>query len=174
MTDENCGFCAFPKKKDGGYCYPIDHQSGNTRSSTGECSDASDSGLHRPANNITYEWADVYCHTKFTVVPIILMLIYICSFAVGYAPLPWVLNAEFYPLWARGTCVSISTFCNWAANLLISLSFLTLTQAVTKFGERFMIILISFFIAGAFFLYAAITIIALVFFIIYVPETKGL
>ncbi|KAF7633453.1 Proton myo-inositol cotransporter [Meloidogyne graminicola] len=157
-TDELCGFC---EKKGGGFCLPKDHFNSDIRSLTGPCStDNSTNGLHY-YDNIEYEWNE-NCHTdtKYTILPIIIMIIFLCSFAIGYAPLPWVLNAEFYPLWARSTCVSFTTFCNWEFNLIISLTFLTLTQEATKYG--------------AFFIYSGLTAIAFILFYKVVPETKGL
>ncbi|KAI6192330.1 Proton myo-inositol cotransporter [Aphelenchoides bicaudatus] len=162
VTDERCGYCGFKDdKKASGFCLPVDHDN-DGRSITGLCSSNSSDQYHTDSykgKDVDFEWGDVYCHTKYTVVPIILIVVYLCCFAIGYAPLPWVLNAEFYPLWARGWCVSLSTFCNWLFNLIISLTFLSLTQAITKFG--------------AFFLYAGISCFALILFFIVVPETKG-
>ena len=31
----------------------------------------------------------------------------------GIAPVPWTVNAEIYPLWARAVCTSVATATNW-------------------------------------------------------------
>ena len=56
--------------------------------------------------------------------------------------MPWTINSEIYPLHLRSLGVSIATMVNWAGNLIISYTFLDLTQAITTYG--------------AFWLYAAI------------------
>ena len=49
--------------------------------------------------------------------------------------MPWTINSELYPGWARARCVGVTTSVNWLANLLVSLTFLSLTQALNKHGE---------------------------------------
>lgn len=50
-------------------------------------------------------------------------------------PMPWTINSEIYPLWARSTGNAISTATNWFFNLAVAMSFLTLTESITKYGE---------------------------------------
>ncbi|CAB3402550.1 unnamed protein product [Caenorhabditis bovis] len=153
VTEDNCGFCEQKGSKKG-YCLPFATKNSDKYSSTGICEFDKFTG-----NGTLFEWDDTYCHTKYTVLPIIIMVLYLVSFAGGYAPLPWVLNAEFYPLWARSTCVSYSTAVNWIFNLIVSLTFLSLSQAATKYGT--------------FFIYCGCTIVALIFVYFMIPETKG-
>uniref|UniRef100_A0A0N5ACA5 MFS domain-containing protein n=1 Tax=Syphacia muris TaxID=451379 RepID=A0A0N5ACA5_9BILA len=149
-TDEQCGFCTILDGDKKGYCLPNDPNN-SSRSLIGPCSVNN--------NPQRYFYSSTYCSTKYTALPIIVMVFYLSFFAIGFAPLPWVLNAEFYPLWARSICCSITTCVNWIFNLIISLTFLTLTEAVTKYGT--------------FFIYAAITCCSFVYFLFSVPETKG-
>ncbi|PAV80729.1 hypothetical protein WR25_03323 [Diploscapter pachys] len=154
VTDEHCGFCqSTTGENNQGYCIEQSAKNPMKESDFGPCMN-----LTKEPNN-AYEWGDAFCKTRFTFIPIILMVIYLSFFSSGYAPLPWVMNAEFYPLWARSTCVSIATAMNWMFNLIISLTFLSLTQAATKYGT--------------FFIYCGITCIALLFVIFFVPETRN-
>lgn len=54
---------------------------------------------------------------------------------IGMGPMPWTVNSEIYPLWARSTGTAISTATNWIFNLLISMTFLTLTDVLTRYGK---------------------------------------
>ena len=50
-------------------------------------------------------------------------------------PMPWTINSEIYPLWARSTGNGAATFVNWMCNLAVSMSFLSLTEAITRYGK---------------------------------------
>lgn len=57
------------------------------------------------------------------------------SFLSGMGPLPWTINAEIYPLWARSTGNGIGATVCWVCNLIISVTFLSLTEAINSYGK---------------------------------------
>jgi sugar porter (SP) family MFS transporter len=98
-------------------------------------------------------------HGAGAVIAIVALALYTGSFAIGLGPVFWLLISELYPQRIRGTAMSVATIANWAANFVVTISFLTLLNAITN--------------AGTFFLFAALTIAALIYFALRVPETKG-
>lgn len=48
--------------------------------------------------------------------------------------MPWAINAEIYPQWARSSGIAVATATNWIFNLIVSLTFLTLMENITKQG----------------------------------------
>ena len=87
------------------------------------------------------------------------LMTYVGFFAVGLGPVFWLVLSEIYPLRIRGRAMSVGTAANWSANLIVALTFLTLTKVIGK--------------PGTFGLYAAVTIGAWFFAYFLVPETKG-
>lgn len=87
------------------------------------------------------------------------LMSYVGFFAVGLGPVFWLILSEIYPLRIRGRAMSVGTAANWSANLIVALSFLTLTEVLGK--------------SATFWLYAAVTVGAWFFAYFLVPETKG-
>jgi sugar porter (SP) family MFS transporter len=87
------------------------------------------------------------------------LVIYVACFAFGLGPIFWLLISEIYPLKIRGAAMSAVTVTNWAMNLAVAVTFLTLVGAIGH--------------AGTFWLYGVIAIGAWVFIYLLVPETKG-
>jgi sugar porter (SP) family MFS transporter len=87
------------------------------------------------------------------------LLLYIAGFAIGLGPVFWLMISEIFPLAVRGPAMSVCTVANWAFNFGVSFTFLTLVSALGR--------------DGAFWLYAGIAVLAIVFFWARVPETKG-
>ena len=92
-------------------------------------------------------------------VAIISVAAYVGFFAIGLGPVFWLLIAEIFPLALRGRAMSLAAVANWSFNLIVAATFLDLVGA---FGS-----------AGAFLVYAVLSVVALVFVARLVPETKG-
>jgi sugar porter (SP) family MFS transporter len=86
------------------------------------------------------------------------LMTYIAGFAVGLGPIFWLMISEIFPLRVRPPAMAVSTIGNWAANFVVSFTFLTLIAAVGR--------------AETFWIYAAIGVFATIFFALKVPETK--
>lgn len=87
------------------------------------------------------------------------LMMYVGAFAIGLGPVFWLLISEIYPLKIRGRAMSLATIANWAFNLLVALTFLSLVQGLGR--------------PGTFWLFAAVCIGAWFFSYRLVPETKG-
>ena len=92
-------------------------------------------------------------------VTILSLTAYVAFFAIGLGPVFWLLIAEIFPLAVRGRAMSLATVANWGFNLIVTLTFLNLVEALGQ--------------TGAFLVYAVLTLVAIVFVSRLVPETKG-
>eukprot|EP00771_Trimastix_marina_P002207 gnl/Trimastix_PCT/3328.p1 GENE.gnl/Trimastix_PCT/3328~~gnl/Trimastix_PCT/3328.p1 ORF type:complete len:487 (+),score=120.51 gnl/Trimastix_PCT/3328:159-1463(+) len=87
------------------------------------------------------------------------IVLFIFGFEMGVGPLFFLLCSELYPPEVRGRAMAAMVMVNWACNLAIGLSFLTLVNAIGT-GTIFLI-------------FAGIALLSLVFTFFVVPETKG-
>ncbi|GAB6118970.1 sugar porter family MFS transporter [Dysgonomonas termitidis] len=90
---------------------------------------------------------------------LIAVLCYIGFFAASLAPVMWVVTSEIYPSRIRGTAMSVSTGISWLC------TFLTV--------QFFPWILNNLGGSIAFGIFAAFSVVAFIFILVYIPETKG-
>ncbi|KAF5728535.1 inositol transporter 4-like [Tripterygium wilfordii] len=106
------------------------------------------------------QWFEEGCPSKIGFLAVVLMALYIICYAPGMGTVPWIVNSEIYPLRYRGIGGGIAAMSNWTANLIVSMSFLSIREAFGSFG--------------AFLLFAGISTVGLIFIFFFVPETKGM
>ncbi|RDX75664.1 Polyol transporter 5, partial [Mucuna pruriens] len=87
------------------------------------------------------------------------VLSYAATFSIGSGPITWVYSSEIFPLRLRAQGVAIGAVVNRVTSGVVSMTFLSLTKAIT--------------IGGAFFLFAGISIAAWIFHYTLLPETRG-
>ncbi|XP_039734967.1 solute carrier family 2, facilitated glucose transporter member 12 [Pteropus medius] len=87
------------------------------------------------------------------------LLVYVAAFSVGLGPMPWLVLSEIFPGGIRGRAMALTSSMNWGINLLISLTFLTVTDLIG--------------LPWVCFIYTIMSLAALVFVVVFIPETKG-
>ncbi|PIN24145.1 putative transporter (major facilitator superfamily) [Handroanthus impetiginosus] len=93
------------------------------------------------------------------VLSLIFVYMFIMFFNVGLCPVCWVYSSEIFPMKLRAAGASVCVAVNRVMNATISMSFLSLSAAIT--------------IGGAFYLFAAVAVLAWCFVYFCLPETKG-
>ena len=97
--------------------------------------------------------------TTWSAIVLLSMIIYVASYATGLGNVPWQ-QGELFPLEVRGIGTSLATTTNWAGNLLIGATYLSLMDRITP--------------AGAFGFYAGLCLLGWLFCVFCFPETAGL
>jgi len=91
--------------------------------------------------------------------PVVSLMVFIFSFAIGFGPLPWVLNSELFAKEAKGPAAAICASFNWMCSFLVVKFEPDMEDALGNYG--------------AYFLFAAICALGALFILVVVPETKG-
>ncbi len=119
---------------------------------------------------------------------IVIVLVYIAFFAISLGPLGWLIISEVFPVRVRGVGSSIGSLSNWFFNGVVAFTFFKIVRWLTASGSGIVTVeklydpATNTFTeqtinngnpAGAFWLYAAIGILGLVWGYFFLPETKG-
>lgn len=99
------------------------------------------------------------------IMALVFMLLYVACFAMSWGPVVWVLLSEMFPNKIRGRAMALAVAAQWISNYLVSWTFPIMdknTFLLEKFNHGF-----------AYWIYGAMSLLALLLVWKYVPETKG-
>ncbi|KAK6116800.1 hypothetical protein DH2020_049430 [Rehmannia glutinosa] len=94
------------------------------------------------------------------IISTVCVVIYLCTFVMGYGPIPGILCSEIFPTRVRGICIAICALAFWIGDVIVTY---TLPVMLSSIG-----------LAGIFGIYAVVCVISFVFVFLRVPETKGM
>jgi len=92
---------------------------------------------------------------------LVAVLAYIGAFAMALGPIPWIVCSEIFPTRIRGRAMSVATFTIWTACYAVTQTFPMLNDNPAV-GP-----------AKTFWVYGALSLLALFFVAVLVPETRG-
>jgi SP family xylose:H+ symportor-like MFS transporter len=96
---------------------------------------------------------------------LLMVLAYIAGFALSWGPIVWVMLSEIFPNSIKGRAMALAVAVQWLANLLVSWSFKVMdgnSALNAMFNHGF-----------AYYVYGTMSVLAAIFVLRYVPETKG-
>ncbi|KAI8018755.1 Monosaccharide-sensing protein 2 [Camellia lanceoleosa] len=94
------------------------------------------------------------------IISTICVVVYFCTFVMGFGPIPNILCSEIFPTRVRGLCIAICALTFWIGDIVVTY---TLPVMLTSIG-----------LGGVFGIYAIVCTVAWVFVYLKVPETKGM
>lgn len=88
------------------------------------------------------------------------VIVYFCTFVMGFGPIPNILCSEIFPTRVRGLCIAICALTFWVGDIIVTYSLPVMLNSIG--------------LAGVFSIYAVVCTIAWFFVFLKVPETKGM
>jgi sugar porter (SP) family MFS transporter len=95
----------------------------------------------------------------YGVLLLLVLIVYIACYSMSISPLFWLMSAEVFPTRLRAIGASWSSVANWSANLVVTVTYLTMIADIGK--------------SWTFWTYAIVGLLAIVFVRFFVPETKA-
>ncbi|ELW69457.1 solute carrier family 2, facilitated glucose transporter member 12 [Tupaia chinensis] len=132
---------------------------GNDMDRKGEMTSASflNAGVSQREYQIVTDPAEVPAFLKW--LSLASLLVFVAAFSIGLGPMPWLVLSEIFPAGIRGRAMALTSSMNWGINLLISLTFLTVTDLIG--------------LSWVCFIYTIMSLASLAFIVVFIPETKG-
>ncbi|XP_059836774.1 solute carrier family 2, facilitated glucose transporter member 10 [Hypanus sabinus] len=98
-------------------------------------------------------------HLVLNWITLLSMMTFVSAYSIGFGPMTWLVLSEIFPAGIRGRAFAFSSTFNWAANLIITVTFLDVIDTIG--------------LSGTFLFYGLVGFASVAFISICLPETKG-
>ncbi|XP_072098650.1 solute carrier family 2, facilitated glucose transporter member 10 [Mobula birostris] len=98
-------------------------------------------------------------HLVLNWITLLSMMGFVSAYSIGFGPMTWLVLSEIFPTGIRGRAFAFSSSFNWAANLIITVTFLDVIDTIG--------------LSGTFLFYGLVGFASVAFISICLPETKG-
>ncbi|XP_067904673.1 solute carrier family 2, facilitated glucose transporter member 10 [Heterodontus francisci] len=87
------------------------------------------------------------------------MMAFVSAYSIGFGPMTWLILSEIFPAGIRGRAFAFSSSFNWAANIIVTVTFLDVFDTIG--------------LSGTFLFYGLVGFASVAFICLCLPETKG-